>query len=188
MARTTTERITTAATYGGAGVGAAGALGAALVALLIGETKLARRRIPVSEEPPPVSHDTVWAAAGVSRGRPPISLAMLGDSTAAGFGVSRDRDTPAARLAIGLSNSARRPVHVTNVAVVGAESNQLPAQIAALGAARPELAVIMIGANDVTHRVPPTASVRMLAAAVRRLQAATAEAARSCFHHQRGGR
>ena len=175
MVRTTTERITTAATYGGAGVGAAGALGAAVFALLIGETKLARRRIPQAEEPPPVSHDTVWAATGVSRDRPPISLAMLGDSTAAGFGVSRDRDTPAARLAIGLSNSARRPVHVTNVAVVGAESNQLPAQLEALGSARPELAVIMIGANDVTHRVPMNECVRSLADAVTALRARGAE-------------
>ena len=175
MARTTTERLTTAATVTGAGLGAAGALGGAVFALLIGETKLARRRIPQAEEPPPVSHDTIWAAAGVSRGRPPISIAMLGDSTAAGFGVTRDRDTPAARLAIGLSNSARRPVHVTNVAVVGAESNHLPAQIEALGSARPELAVIMIGANDVTHRVPVDESVRCLAHAVTTLRARGAE-------------
>jgi lysophospholipase L1-like esterase len=169
------NRYTTAAAYGGAGVGAAGAMGAAFVALLIGQTKLARYRIPQADEPPPVSHDTIWAAAGVSRTRPPISLAMLGDSTAAGFGVTRDRDTPAARLAIGLSNSARRPVHVTNVAVVGAESNQLAAQIDALGGARPELAVIMIGANDVTHRVPLGESVRHLADAVTLLRARGAE-------------
>ena len=175
MARSTTDRITTAAAYGGAGLGAAGAMGAALVALLIGETKLARRRIPQADEPPPVSHDTIWAAAGVSRTRPPISLAMLGDSTAAGFGVSRDRDTPAARIAIGLSDSARRPVHVSNVAVVGAESKQLRDQIEALGAARPELAVIMIGANDVTHRVPLGESVRQLGDAVTQLRARGAE-------------
>ena len=54
---------------------------------------------------------------------------MLGDSTAAGYGVYRDRDTPAAQLAIGISEVARRPVHVANVAVVGAESPDLPAQV-----------------------------------------------------------
>ena len=83
----------------------------------------------------------------------PIRIAMLGDSSAAGYGVFRDRDTPAAQLAIAISDVARRPVHVTNVAVVGAESQALGAQIDELGDARPELAVIMIGANDVTHRI-----------------------------------
>ncbi len=84
-----------------------------------GEVKLAERRIPQATDAPPASNDTVWAAAGVSRTRPPIRIAMLGDSTAAGYGVYRDRDTPGARLAIGISEAARRPVHLTNVAVVG---------------------------------------------------------------------
>ncbi|MBB5939142.1 SGNH/GDSL hydrolase family protein [Streptomyces zagrosensis] len=36
---------------------------------------------------------------------------------------------------------------------------------------RPDIAVIMIGANDVTHRMPPAKSVRLLATAVRALRA-----------------
>ncbi len=39
----------------------------------------------------------------------------------------------------------------------------------------PDIAVIMIGANDVTHRMPPTESVRLLADAVRALRAAGCE-------------
>jgi hypothetical protein len=39
----------------------------------------------------------------------------------------------------------------------------------------PDLCVVMIGANDVTHRMPPTRSVRCLSAAVRRLRTAGAE-------------
>jgi hypothetical protein len=39
----------------------------------------------------------------------------------------------------------------------------------------PDVCVIMIGANDVTHRMPPTRSVRHLSAAVRRLRTAGAE-------------
>jgi lysophospholipase L1-like esterase len=164
------------AAYGGGGLGAIGAVGgAALFGLLVGESKLARRRIPAAETAPPVSHDTTWAAAGVAPDGPPIRIAMLGDSSAAGYGVYRDRDTPAAQLAIGISDAARRPVHVTNVAVVGAESGDLAAQLDELGSARPELAVIMIGANDVTHRVKPTESVRHLQSAVRRLRASGAE-------------
>lgn len=165
------RRIATVAAYGGGGLGALGAIGAAtLFGLLIGESKLARRRIPVAESAPPVSHDTTWAAEGVPVGLPPIRIAMLGDSTAAGYGVYRDRDTPAAQLAISISDVGRRPVHVTNVAVVGAESCALGAQVDELGTARPELAVIMIGANDVTHRIKTGESVRHLGAAVRRLR------------------
>ncbi|HZE49137.1 MAG TPA: SGNH/GDSL hydrolase family protein [Jatrophihabitantaceae bacterium] len=165
------RRIAAAAAYGGGGVGALGIVGgAALYGLIIGETKLARRRIPAAATEPPFVHDTVWAAAGVSARRPPIRMAMLGDSTAAGYGVHHDRDTPGAQLAIAVSAIARRPVHVTSVAVVGAESNTLPAQVANVDP-RVELAVIIVGANDVTHRIKPAESVRYLGDAVRALRA-----------------
>jgi lysophospholipase L1-like esterase len=142
---------------------------------LYAETRLARRRIPRAVEPPPISHDTTWAAAGVSPYRPPIRIAMMGDSTAAGYGVERDRDTPAARLAIGISEAARRPVHVSNVAAVGATSAHLPAQLSALGTARPELVVIMVGANDVVARTAPQVAVPYLEDTVRSLRALGAE-------------
>lgn len=166
------KKIATAAAYGGGGVGALGALGgAALFGVLLGETRIARQRIPIAVTDPPVSNNTVWAAAGVSQSRPPIRIAMLGDSTAAGYGVHRNRDTPAAQLAIGISDAARRPVHVTNVAAVGARSHNLAAQVDALHGIRGiELAVIMIGANDVTERTRPAAPVRFLAEAVTALR------------------
>jgi lysophospholipase L1-like esterase len=147
----------------------------ALFGVMYAETKLAKRRIPIAVDPPPISHDTTWAAAGVSRTRPPIRIAMLGDSTAAGYGVYRDRDTPAAQIAIGISEAARRPVHVTNVAVVGAESPELLPQITALGPARPELAIVMIGANDVTELTKPSVAVPFLEDTVRALRALGAE-------------
>jgi lysophospholipase L1-like esterase len=159
------------ARYGGGGLGAVGVVGAGLAGVMWGELKLAVRRIPISTDPPPVSHDTTWAAPGVNANRPPIRVAMLGDSTAAGYGVHRDRDTPAAQLAIGISDAAHRPVHVTNVAVVGAESTDLPAQVTNLGSARHELAIIMIGANDVTELTKPAVAVPYLEDAVRRLRA-----------------
>ncbi len=158
--------------YLGAGVGAAGAGSVgALIGVLHAETRLARRRIPQATEPPPVTDDTIWAANGVGRRRPPIRLAMLGDSTAAGYGVLFDRETPAAQIALGVSEAARRPVHVRNVAVVGAQSMQLPAQVAALAGMTADLAVVMIGANDVTARTPPGIAVPHLAETVRVLTA-----------------
>lgn len=163
-------RLRSIARYG-SGVGAATLAGAAgMVGVMWGEAKLAERRIPAAADPPPVSHDTTWAAPGVSLARPPIRLAWLGDSTAAGYGVRRDRDTPAAQLAIGISEAARRPVHVSNVAVVGAESPDLPAQLEALEPVRADLAVIFIGANDVTERTRPSVAVPYLESTVRRLR------------------
>src|ERR1700712_3057722 len=88
-------RLRRAARLGGGGLGATGVLGAGLLGVMWGEGKLAQRRVPIAPHPPPVSHDTTWAAPGVSPSRPPIRIAMLGDSTAAGYGVHRDRDTPA---------------------------------------------------------------------------------------------
>lgn len=170
------SRAQRAALYAAGGVSAlATTTAAALVGLMYAETRLARRRIPKAVEPPPVSHDTTWAAVGVSTHRPPIRIAVLGDSTAAGYGVERDRDTPAALLALGISETARRPVHVSNVAVVGAESADLPMQLTALDGVQPELAVIMIGANDVVARTAAQVAVPYLEDTVRGLRALGAE-------------
>jgi lysophospholipase L1-like esterase len=169
-------RASRVALYAAGGVSAlATTTAAALVGLMYAETRLARRRIPKAVEPPPVSHDTTWAADGVSRSRRPIHLAVLGDSLAAGYGVSRDHETSAAQLAMGISAAASRPVHVTNMAVVGANSHDLPLQVSALGAAQPELAVVMIGANDVVDRTPPAVAVPYLEDTVRALRELGAE-------------
>src|SRR3954451_17408875 len=164
------------ALYAGGGLGAIAVTGViGLAGLLRAEVKLAERRIPIAREDAPPSHDTVWAAAGVRRTRPPIRIALLGDSTGAGYGVYRDRDTPGVRLAIAISESARRPVHLSNVAVVGAESPDLGVQVDALGRRRPDLAVVMVGANDVTEGTKPSVAVPYLEDAVRRLRALGAE-------------
>ncbi|HZC71946.1 MAG TPA: SGNH/GDSL hydrolase family protein [Jatrophihabitans sp.] len=164
------------ALFAGGGLGGLAATSAAaLVGLIWGEIKLAHRRIPKAQEDPPAHDDTIWTAAGVSGARPPIRIAMLGDSTAAGYGVFRDRDTPGAQLAIGISEAARRPVHITNVAVVGAESNEVPQQLEQLRGKRLDLAVIIVGANDVTSRTKPPVAVAYLEDVVRRLHAMGAE-------------
>jgi len=157
------RRIVTAAAFGGGGIGA---LGAAAIGVLYGETKLARRRIPAAESEPPKA-DGVWAAAGVDRDHPtPLVLAMLGDSSAAGYGTHTDGETPGARLAVGLSSLARRPVRLVNAAVIGAVSEALVGQVQRVLDDKPDVAVVMIGANDVTHRVSASISVRHLTSAL----------------------
>ncbi|QNP72286.1 SGNH/GDSL hydrolase family protein [Streptomyces roseirectus] len=117
-------------------------------------------------------------ASASGSAEPPLRLVLLGDSTAAGQGVHRASQTPGALLASGLAAVAERPVRLRNVALPGAQSDDLDRQVSlVLGAGEPvpDICVIIVGANDVTHRMPPTRSVRHLSAAVRRLRTAGAE-------------
>ena len=71
---------------------------------------------------------------------------------------------------------AGRSVRLRTAAVVGSESSMLAAQLASLPATYvPDVAVIVVGGNDVTHRVPVAESVRHLVAAVDDLRARGAE-------------
>ncbi|MGW0827402.1 SGNH/GDSL hydrolase family protein [Streptomyces sp. NPDC002845] len=173
------RRIAAGAAYGGGGVGL---VGAAAVGLLLAEMQLAKRHVGNGHSPHPPSADGLYGHAyaipASASAVPPLRLVMLGDSTAAGQGVHRSGQTPGALLASGLAAVAERPVMLRNVALPGAQSDDLDRQVALiLGDPDrvPDVCVIMIGANDVTRRMPATRSVRHLSAAVRRLRTAGAE-------------
>jgi lysophospholipase L1-like esterase len=104
-------------------------------------------------------------------------MGVLGDSSAAGLGADDPRRSPGGVIAEGLAALSGRPVRLRVVAVVGAESGHLDAQVDRLLAtsANLDVALIMIGANDVTHRSQPAEAVRALGEAVVRLRAAGAE-------------
>lgn len=160
--------------YGG-GALAAGA--AAAVGVVLGQVELARRTIPIAEAPPPRA-DGLYGNGrkGSSSANPgALKLVVLGDSSAAGFGVRKARHTPAALIATGLSRRLHQPVHLTNLAVVGATSARMVTQVDEALELRPDVAVILIGANDVTHRAGQAASVRHLADSVRRLRSVGAQ-------------
>ena len=163
------RRIATAAAYGGGGIGL---LGVGLAGVLITESRLAIRAVGILEGDPPRA-DGVYGDGFADPGtdQEPLVLAFLGDSTAAGLGVRRARETPGALLASGLASVAERRVTLVNVALSGARSDDLARQVRLARAARPELAVIMIGANDVTRHSPAAQSVRQLGEAVRDLRA-----------------
>lgn len=100
-----------------------------------------------------------------------VELLLLGDSIAAGLGADSPRQTPGARIARKLAKRTQRAVRLHTVAVVGAESSDLESQVARLPPSyRPDVAVVVVGGNDVTHRVPVAESVRHLVAAVEALQ------------------
>ncbi|MDQ6938481.1 MAG: SGNH/GDSL hydrolase family protein, partial [Actinomycetota bacterium] len=96
------RRIATVAAYGG---GSLGAMAGAFAGVVYGQTKLARRRIRPTETPPPVA-DGIWTAPGVATDGEPLRVAVLGDSSAAGYGLLDSAETPAAVLARGLSAMA----------------------------------------------------------------------------------
>jgi lysophospholipase L1-like esterase len=163
------RKLAAAAAYGGGGLSL---LGAGLYGVLNLEAWLARRTIgPMLEDPPPNS--TGWYGRG--RPGPAIRVALLGDSSAAGYGVDRVEETPGAMIASGLSEHAGRRVYLRDFAVVGARSPDLKTQIDRALPIDPEVAVILIGANDVTHKTLPPESVRHLSEGVRRLREAGVE-------------
>lgn len=157
------RKLASAAAFGGGGLSV---LGAGLYGVLRGEAALARRVIGNADDPR-FPDSTGWYGRG--RPGPAIKVALLGDSSAAGYGVERIVETPGAFFASGVAAEANRRVHLRTYAKVGAQSSDLAGQIDLALPNDPDLAVILIGANDVTHRVRPSQSVRYLAESVRRL-------------------
>ena len=155
------RRIAVAAAYGGGGLGLASG---AVAGVLVLEARLARRWIGEPTTEPPTGDGLYGHHAGE-----PLTLVMLGDSSAAGLGVHLPHQTPGAMLAAGLSEAAERPVRMLCFAKVGARSSDLAGQVERAAEVHPDVAVVMIGANDVTHRVRPAVSVRHLDQAVRAL-------------------
>ncbi len=157
------RKLAAAAAYGGGGLSV---LGLSLYGLLRAEAKLARRTIGrISGEPPDA---TGWYGRG--RPGPAVKVALIGDSSAAGYGVDRVVETTGALLASGIAERANRRVHLRSYAFTGARSSDLAAQIERALPGAPNIALILVGANDVTHNVMPSQSVRLLSEGVRRLR------------------
>jgi lysophospholipase L1-like esterase len=161
-------RAATAAAYAGGAVSALGALG---LGVLLGQAWIARLTIPGAEAPPP----RAGGGYGGHYDGKPLRLAVIGDSTAAGYGVRTRAETPGALLATWIADAARRPVRLTCPAVVGSVSAWLSAQVETALEAGVDLAIIFIGANDVTTGNKASVAAGQLAEAVRMLRAIGAE-------------
>ncbi|SDE59281.1 Lysophospholipase L1 [Blastococcus fimeti] len=103
--------------------------------------------------------------------RPVLRLLVLGDSIAFGTGAQRADDTLGRRLAAALTDDgAEVDLHV--LAVPGAVSADLPRQVRAAGPLDADLALVVIGANDLVRLVPPERAAASLDEALRGLRAA----------------
>ena len=129
------RKLASAAAFGGGGLSV---LGAGLYGVLRGEAALARRMIGNADDPR-FPDSTGWYGRG--RPGPAIKVALLGDSSAAGYGVDRIVETPGAFFASGLAAEADRRVHLRTFAKVGAQSSDLAGQIDRALPSRPDLAV-----------------------------------------------
>ena len=155
-----TRLITKASAFAGGSVGLAAVT---MFAILRGEARMARRRVlsHAGVQDPP--DGTGYWGSGVGTA---LTLAMIGDSSAVGRGVHDVTQTPGVLLAVALSELADRPVRLVQVAVSGSESRDLDLQIGRVLPERPDIAVLMIGTNDVTARVSPATAMAHLRRAV----------------------
>lgn len=159
--------------------GAGGAMAAATYGMLGQQGRRARRLLAVPGWAPyradglylpdgtgPLAPSASPATGGVLR------FAMLGDSSAAGLGVDQADELPGVLLSRGLAEESGLPVVLDTLAICGSTSRSLGEQVDAVLAHPPQAALIMIGANDVTRRMPPVQSAALLGQAVSRLRAA----------------
>jgi lysophospholipase L1-like esterase len=150
--------------------GAAAAAGLA-AGVLFGQVLFARKTIPGAQAPPPQCGGR-YGREYEAPGRMSLRLAVLGDSTAAGYGVHIRAQTPGAMLATSIAEAVQRPVLLCCPAAVGSPSAWLPAQAETVieEMTSLDLAVIFVGANDVTAGESATQAVGHLAQAVRMLR------------------
>ncbi|MFC0526283.1 SGNH/GDSL hydrolase family protein [Phytohabitans kaempferiae] len=151
----------------------AGTVGGA--ALLAGEAVIARNRRYAQPELGLALRTTMGP-----EGAPPLRLVLMGDSSSLGVGVEQLADTLGGQLATMLSEGTptlpARHVQLSSVGVSGSRCTDLATQVArALLGGRPDVVVILIGANDATSLRRPAEAAAYLGAAVRRLRDASVE-------------
>jgi len=140
-------------------------LGLLVLALFAGEALVTSRRTYLGADSAPLVEGDFGTTGAVLR------LVMIGDSTAAGVGASDTAGTVGGQLATALAHQPRR-VRLSSVAVSGSRAADLGPQVSRALLGSPDVAVLLIGANDATHASGLGAVRRNVADAVRRLRVA----------------
>ncbi len=155
--------------------GSVGGLSGAAYGLLNGQSKKARSIIGKHRDLP-LNADGVYLPNGtgpfLESGQPPLTFAVFGDSLAAGIGAESADRLPGVLLAIGLAEETGRPVKLTTHAISGSKTFDLPPQVDRALIAPPDLALVIVGGNDVTTKSRLSASAALLGQQVGRLIAA----------------
>jgi lysophospholipase L1-like esterase len=146
--------------------------------LLVGQATHARTVIPKSWDIPPRA-DGVYTRGGGAVQRwqrgldVDLHLMVFGDSTATGYGCDSAEQVPGVLIARGLAERTGRRVRLSTKAIVGATSKGVSGQVDAMfvAGAPPDVAVMMLGANDITALNGISQSAQRLALTVRKLRA-----------------
>jgi lysophospholipase L1-like esterase len=113
-------------------------------------------------------------AAGAREGEvgrgPLLRLLILGDSSAAGVGVASQRESLAGHLPAALAERARVRVRWQLLAQSGLSSAQCLAMLEAADAIQADIAVVVLGVNDVVEQVPSSRAVASREAIANRLR------------------
>jgi lysophospholipase L1-like esterase len=145
--------------------------------LLVGQATRARTVIPKAWDIPPRA-DGVYSPGGgpVERWQRGVSadlhLMIFGDSTATGYGCVSAEEVPGVLIARGLAEQTGKRIRLSTKAIVGATSKGVSGQVDAMFVAGPppDVAVMMIGANDVTALNGISQSARRLGRTVHKLR------------------
>jgi lysophospholipase L1-like esterase len=145
--------------------------------LLVGQAAHTRTVIPKAWDIPPRA-DGVYRRDGgpVQRWQRGMAadthLMIFGDSTATGYGCMSAEEVPGVLIARGLAERAGMVVRLSTKAIVGATSKGVAGQVDAMFVAGPppDVAVMMLGANDVTALNGISQSAQRLALTVRKLR------------------
>lgn len=152
--------------------GSVGGLSGAAYGLLNGQSRRARSVIGVPRDLP-LNADGCYLPDGTGPFPPSrgdcLSFAVLGDSLAAGLGAETPGQLPGVRLAQGLADELDRPVRLTTHAISGSRTTDLEAQVDRALIDPPDLALVIIGGNDVTSKTSIGTSATLLGRQVRRL-------------------
>lgn len=157
--------------------GSVGGLFGAMYGLLTGQARAARSIIGTHRDLPR-NADGGYLPNGagpfVRPRRGALKFAVLGDSLGAGIGAESNERLPGVVLAKGLAGELGRPVRLYTHAISGSRTFDLPSQVDRALIQPPDLALVIIGGNDVTTRQRVSVSAGVLGAQVRRLREAGA--------------
>lgn len=90
----------------------------------------------------------------------PIEMIALGDSGMAGVGVDRLVDTLPVLIASRVAARTGRPVHVVSYGRSGARTRDVLLKQLTLVRRKPDVVVLLVGTNDVTHLTPSSAPAK----------------------------
>lgn len=155
--------------------GSLGGLSGAAYGLLTGQSRRARTIIGTPRELPLNADGRYWPD-GTGPFAPfrgdALSFAVLGDSLAAGLGAESPERLPGVLLAKALADELDRPVQLVTHAISGSRTVELEPQVDRALINPPDLALVIIGGNDVTTKTRIGTSAELLGGQVTRLMAA----------------